>query len=49
MGEVIPTSIPGIHFSGWMPRLAKLADKFTVVCSFNTKKPGHNIQPIVSR
>ena len=49
MGEVIPNSIPGIYFSGWRPRLAKLADKFTVVCSFNTKKPGHNIQPIVSR
>jgi hypothetical protein len=49
VGEVIPNSIPGIYFSGWRPRLAKLADKFTVVCSFNTKKPGHNIQPIVSR
>ena len=22
VGEVIPTSVPGIHFSGWMPRLA---------------------------
>ena len=49
VGEVIPNSIPGIYFSDWKPRLANLADKFTVVCSFNTKKPGHNIQPIVSR
>ena len=49
VGEVIPTSVPGTHFSGWMPRLAKLADKFTVVRSFSTENSGHNIQPIVSR
>ena len=40
VGEVIPTSIPGIYFNGWMPRLAKLADKFTVVRSFNTENSG---------
>ena len=49
VGEVIPTSVPGTHFSGWMPRLTKLADKFTVVRSFSTENSGHNIQPIVSR
>ena len=49
VGEVIPTSVPGTHFSGWMPRLARLADKFTVVRSFSTENSGHNIQPIVSR
>ena len=49
VGEVIPTSVPGTHFSSWMPRLAKLADKFTVVRSFSTENSGHNIQPIVSR
>ena len=49
VGEVIPTSVPGIHFSDWMPRLARLADKFTVVRSFSTENSGHNIQQIVSR
>ena len=49
VGEVIPTSVSGIHFSGWMPRLARLANKFTVVRSFSTENSGHNIQPIVSR
>ena len=49
VGEVIPTSVSGTHFSGWMPRLAKLAHKFTVVRSFSTENSGHNIQPIVSK
>ena len=49
VGEVIPTSVPRTHFSGWMPRLAKLADKFTVLRSFSTENSGHNTLPIVSR
>ena len=48
VGEVIPTSIPGVHFGGAMSQLAKLAHKFNVVRSFATQNAGHNIQPIVS-
>ena len=40
VGVVIPTSVPGTHFSGWMPHLAKLADKVTVVRSLNTENSG---------
>ena len=49
VGEVIPTSIPGVHFGGAMSQLAKLAHKFNVVRSFATQNAGHNIQPIVSK
>ncbi|MDG2212333.1 MAG: DUF1501 domain-containing protein, partial [Verrucomicrobiota bacterium] len=49
VGEVIPTSIPGIHFGGAMSQLAKLAHKFNVVRSYSTQNGGHNIQPIVSK
>ena len=48
VGDVIPTSLPGVRFSGWIPRLARLAHKFSVVRSFHTGNSGHNIQPIVS-
>ena len=48
VGEVIPTSIPGVQFGGAMSQLAKLANKFNVVRSFATQNAGHNIQPIVS-
>ena len=48
VGDVIPTSLPGVRFSGWIPRLAKLAHKISVVRSFHTGNSGHNIQPIVS-
>lgn len=46
--DVIPTSIPGIHFGSTMEQLAKLAHKFVNVRSFRTNNAGHNIQPIVS-
>jgi len=49
VGEVIPTSIPGVHFGGAMSQLAKLAHKFNVVRSYSTQNGGHNIQPIVSK
>ena len=49
VGEVIPTSIPGVHFGGAMSQLAKLAHKFNVVRSYSTHNGGHNIQPIVSK
>ena len=48
VGDVIPTSIPGVHFGGTMSQLAKLAHKLNVVRSYSTKNGGHNIQPIVS-
>lgn len=43
-----PTSIPGVIFGEHMSRLAKLANKLTIVRSFQTNNGGHNIQPIVS-
>lgn len=45
--DVIPTSLPGVQLSEYLPRLAKLAHKFTNVRSFQTLNAGHNIQPIV--
>jgi uncharacterized protein (DUF1501 family) len=44
----IPTAIPGIRFGEPMRQLARLADKLTIVRSFQTNNAGHNIQPIVS-
>lgn len=45
----IPTAIPGITFGSSFPRLAQLADKFSVVRSFQTGDGNHDIKPIVSR
>jgi hypothetical protein len=45
--DTLQTTIPGITFGDALPRLAKLAHKFTVVRSFQTNNAGHNIQPIV--
>lgn len=39
-GEV-STALPGITFGGTFPRLAKLADKFSVVRSFQSLNSGH--------
>ncbi len=47
-GEV-KTSIPGITFGATFPKLARLADKFTVVRSFVTGDGNHDIKPVVSR
>ncbi len=44
----IQTSLPGVIFGNSMPCLAKLANKLTIVRSFQTNNAGHNIQPIVS-
>ncbi|MCE9531245.1 MAG: DUF1501 domain-containing protein [Planctomycetes bacterium] len=44
----IQTALSGVQFGDRMPLLAKLADKFTIVRSFQTNNAGHNIQPIVS-
>jgi hypothetical protein len=37
----IPTSVPGVHFSEHLPKLAKSFDKFTVVRSICHKDPNH--------
>lgn len=47
-GEV-QTQIPGITFGGTLPRLAQLANKFSVVRSFVTGDGNHDIKPIVGR
>ena len=48
VGDVVPTTIPGVHFGGTMTQLSKLAHKLNVVRSYSTGNAGHNIQPIVS-
>ncbi|MBU62792.1 MAG: hypothetical protein CMI26_09850 [Opitutae bacterium] len=45
--DVIPTSIPGIHFGSSMEQLSKLAHKLVTVRSFRTNNSGHNIRPVV--
>lgn len=47
VGDVIPTSLPGVHFGQSMSQLAKLADKCVTVRSFATGNGGHNLKPIV--
>jgi hypothetical protein len=39
--KAIPTRVPGIRFSECVPRLAGVADKFTVVRSIHHKDPNH--------
>lgn len=45
--DTIQTSLPGVTFGSTMQQLATLADKLTIVRSFQTNNGGHNIQPIV--
>ncbi len=45
--DTTSTRIPGVAFGDTMGRLAQLADKLTIVRSFQTNNAGHNIQPIV--
>ena len=40
--RTIPTSIPGVHFSELMPRLAKLADKLSIVRNMHTQDNSHS-------
>jgi hypothetical protein len=47
-GEV-KTALPGVTFGGSFPRLAKLADRFTVVRSFTTGDANHDIKPVVGK
>ncbi len=41
------TSLPGVTFGGTLTKLAKLANKFSVVRSFRTGDGNHDIKPIV--
>ncbi|HEY5312562.1 MAG TPA: DUF1501 domain-containing protein [Pirellulales bacterium] len=47
-GEVA-TSLPGITFGGTFPKLARLADRLTIVRSFQTGDSKHDVKPIVSK
>jgi hypothetical protein len=42
------TRVPGVYFGDTMTRLARLADRLTIVRSFQTNNAAHNIVPIVS-
>lgn len=45
----IPTALPGVRFGDALPQLARLADKLTIVRSFQIDNANHNIHPIVGR
>ena len=47
-GEV-QTSLPGITFGGTFPKLAKLADKVSIVRSYVPGDASHDIKPIVCK
>ena len=47
-GEV-RTTIPGVTFGAALPKLAQLADQFTVIRSFTTGDGNHDIKPVVGR
>lgn len=42
------TKVPGVFFGETMNQLASVADKLTVVRSFQTNNAAHNIEPIVA-
>ena len=48
VGDVISTTLPGVHFGETMRQCSQLAHKLVTVRSFSTNNGGHNIQPIVS-
>lgn len=43
----VPTALPGVRFGDTMSQLAKLADKLTIVRSYQTLNAEHNIKPLV--
>jgi hypothetical protein len=45
----IPTAVPGIAFGGTMAKLARVADKLTIVRSFVTGDGNHDIKPVVGK
>ncbi len=38
----IQTALPGVRFSAYLPKLASLADRLSIVRSFQTRHPEHN-------
>ncbi|MGY8639776.1 MAG: DUF1501 domain-containing protein [Verrucomicrobiales bacterium] len=40
--RTIPTTIPGVHFSELLPRMAKLADKLSIVRNMHTQDNSHS-------
>lgn len=44
----IATALPGVTFGSSFPRLARLADKFTVVRSYVPGNANHDIKPVVA-
>ena len=48
MTGAMSTNVPGTEFGGTMNQLAKHADKFTIVRSYQTGSSAHKIQPVVS-
>lgn len=44
---ITQTTIPGVQFGDTLGRLARHADKLTIVRSFQTENGGHNIRPLV--
>jgi len=49
MNGGLQTRVPGITFGGTLEQMAKIADRLTVIRSFQTGNGGHNIQPIVGK
>ena len=47
VGGLAKTALPGVYFGEKLEKLARHADKFTVVRSFATNNGGHNIRPLV--
>ncbi|NNE90628.1 MAG: DUF1501 domain-containing protein [Verrucomicrobiales bacterium] len=47
MTGTVSTSIPGVHFGEYLPKLAGMAHKLSVVRSYQTNNAGHNIRPLV--
>lgn len=45
----VKSRLPGIEFGASFPRLAALADRFSIVRSFRTGDGNHDIKPIVGR
>ena len=45
----IATKIPGVTFGSTFPKLAALADRFSIVRSFTTGDGNHDIKPVVGR
>ena len=46
--EAISTLLPGIQFCEILPKLAKLADRFSIVRSYRSNNSGHTYQKVAS-